>query len=118
MFAGPSTEISKQTQQEKYLQHGETHDDLVRRLASTLADNAVHEREIYKIFGAQKFLPAGRIQSAVGSKRDVTAINCYVSENIEDSLKELCVQPPTQGGQCAWAAVLGTTFLHCAHAVT
>ena len=110
MFAGPSTEISKQTQQEKYLQHGETHDDLVRRLASTLADNAVHEREIYKIFGAQKFLPAGRIQSAVGSKRDVTAINCYVSENIEDSFEGIMRAATNAGRTMRMGGGIGYDF--------
>jgi ribonucleoside-diphosphate reductase alpha chain len=33
-----------------------------------------------------KFLPAGRVQLAIGSKKNVTAMNCFVSGNIDDSI--------------------------------
>jgi len=34
-------------------------------------------------------MPAGRIQSAMGSPRDVTAYNCFVSGTIEDSMQSI-----------------------------
>jgi ribonucleoside-diphosphate reductase alpha chain len=37
------------------------------------------------IFGNQRFLPGGRIQSAIGSKKETTAYNCFVSGTIDDS---------------------------------
>jgi ribonucleoside-diphosphate reductase alpha chain len=33
----------------------------------------------------QRFLPAGRVQAAVGATRRTTAYNCFVSATIEDS---------------------------------
>ena len=34
-------------------------------------------------------MPAGRVQSAMGSPRDVTAYNCFVSGTIEDSMESI-----------------------------
>ncbi len=34
----------------------------------------------------QRFLPAGRVQAAVGASRDTTPYNCFVSGTIEDSM--------------------------------
>jgi ribonucleotide reductase alpha subunit len=36
-----------------------------------------------------RFMPAGRIQSAMGSPKNVTAYNCFVSGTIEDSMESI-----------------------------
>ena len=36
-----------------------------------------------------RFLPAGRVQTATGSPRAVTAFNCFVSGKIEDSMDSI-----------------------------
>ena len=36
-----------------------------------------------------RFLPAGRVQSAIGSSRITTAYNCFVSGTIEDSMNTI-----------------------------
>lgn len=55
------------------------------RVASTLADNQTHFDSFREILLDMRFLPAGRIQAAIGSSKVVTANNCYVSGTIEDS---------------------------------
>lgn len=45
-----------------------------------------------------RFMPAGRIQSAMGSPRDVTAYNCFVSGNIEDSMQSI-MEKATQAAE-------------------
>ena len=78
-YTGPETPLSIEIDEMKYRQKGETFDDKVKRMASALADDAEHEMEIEEIFGNQRFLPAGRVQSAIGSRRITTAYNCFVS---------------------------------------
>ena len=88
-YTGPSTPLSIEIDEMKYRQKGETFDDKVKRMASALADDAEHEMEIEEIFGEQRFLPAGRVQTAIGSKRITTAYNCFVSGEIEDSMNSI-----------------------------
>lgn len=54
-------------------------------MAGALSDSPEHFRRIQSIFQTQSFLPAGRVQSAVGSTRVVTAINCFASPKLVDS---------------------------------
>ena len=48
-----------------------------------------HKIELEEIFGEMRFLPAGRVQSAMGSKRITTAYNCFVSGEVKDSMKDI-----------------------------
>lgn len=80
-------EVSEQLYREKYLQDEETFEEGMRRIASTLSDYPEHEEKVYDALVNQRFLPAGRIQVAVGSRRETTPYNCYVSSVIEDSLE-------------------------------
>lgn len=56
----------------------------------------------------QRFLPAGRIQSAVGSPFGVTAFNCFVGGPIEDSMNGIMDELKNSaltlrmGGGCGW----------------
>ena len=73
----------------KYRQEGETFTDKVVRLADSMSDNEEHKLELEDIFGEQRFLPAGRVQNAMGSRRITTAYNCFVSGTIHDSMESI-----------------------------
>ena len=86
MFDGPQTEIAQHTHTEKYKQKGETWEEFTYRLANGLKDSDEHYHALTNIIGNQRFLFAGRIQSSIGSARQTTAFNCYVSMTIPDSM--------------------------------
>jgi ribonucleoside-diphosphate reductase alpha chain len=73
----------------KYCQKDETFNEKVSRIARTLADNDQHKSSLKDILGNMRFLPAGRVQSAIGSSRITTAYNCFVSGTIEDSMNTI-----------------------------
>lgn len=87
MFEGPKTEIAQYVHNEKYKQQGEDWDEFVYRLCNGLKDSDEHYHKLLDIVGNQKYLFAGRIQASVGSARQTTAFNCYVSMPIPDSMK-------------------------------
>lgn len=60
--------------------------EAVNRLANGLSDSSYHYGELRECIGLQQLSPAGRIWSAIGSAKTVTAFNCFVSGTIEDSL--------------------------------
>lgn len=62
--------------------------EAANRVANALSDNSFHYGELREAIGLQEFVPAGRIWSAMGSEKTVTAFNCFVSGTIEDSLLE------------------------------
>lgn len=82
---GPTLEISKQIHAEKYRGPNESFYEAMSRLAGVLHDGEEHRTKIKNIFLDQRFLPAGRVQAAIGSARQTTAFNCFVSQTIEDS---------------------------------
>ena len=88
-YEGPSMPISQEIDKMKYRQEGETFNDKIERLSSALCDNDEHEIELRDIFGEMRFLPAGRVQSAMGSKRITTAYNCFVSGKVDDSMDSI-----------------------------
>ena len=88
-YEGPSMPLSIEIDEMKYRQEGETFDDKIRRIAGALADTDEHKYEMQEILGEMRFLPAGRVQSAIGSKRVTTAYNCFVSGEIEDSMNSI-----------------------------
>lgn len=81
----PVTEFSERLHAVKYRSPGESFREYGNRVAAKLADNPVHYRIVREILIDQRFLPAGRIQSAVGSLKQVTPYNCFVSGTIADS---------------------------------
>ena len=88
-YAGPITSISEEIDAMKYRQEGESFDDKVKRMAGALNDTPEHQLELEDIFGNMRFLPAGRVQNAMGSRRITTAFNCFVSGVIEDNMKSI-----------------------------
>ena len=86
---GPKLPISIQIDEEKYRGKGETFDQKIDRIARHLCDSQHHYSQLDDIFGSMRFLPAGRVQSACGSPREVTAFNCFASDRIDDSVDSI-----------------------------
>jgi ribonucleoside-diphosphate reductase alpha chain len=86
-YEGPVMTIAKEIDEMKYRQKGETFNDKIKRIARTLSDGDEHRFVLEEILGEMRFLPAGRVQSAIGSDRITTAYNCFVSGDIEDSME-------------------------------
>ena len=89
VYDGPTMPLSIELDEMKYRQADESFDDKVRRIAGALADGDEHKYELQEILGEMRFLPAGRVQSAIGSRRVTTAYNCFVSGTIEDSMNSI-----------------------------
>lgn len=68
------------------------------RIANHLKDNDTHFEAFRDTLLDMRFLPAGRVQSAIGSPRDVTAYNCFVSGVIEDSMSSI-MQKATEAAE-------------------
>lgn len=83
---GPKIPVAIWADEQKYRQEGETYTQKCSRVAQALTDDQEHYRVFYDILKYQRFLPGGRVQSASGSYRRVTAFNCFVMQKIPDSL--------------------------------
>ena len=84
---GPSLAISEDIHAMKYRAEGESFKQAMARVAHALKDSEPHYRAFKDILYNQRFLPAGRVQSAMGSPRKVTPYNCFVSMTIKDSME-------------------------------
>lgn len=83
---GPTLTISEHIHAEKYRSEGETFQEAMTRVAEALKDDETHFNQFRTILYNQRFLPAGRVQSAMGAPRTVTPYNCFVSGTIDDSM--------------------------------
>lgn len=83
---GPTLPISQEKHAEKYRITGESFYESCTRVANALKDSHEHFLTTRAILLNQRFMPGGRVQSAAGAARKVTAFNCFVSSNIEDSM--------------------------------
>jgi len=81
--------ISEEIDKMKYRLEGETFNEKIKRIARALCDGTEHQWELEDILGHMRFLPAGRVQNAMGSPRITTAYNCFVSGQIEDSMDSI-----------------------------
>lgn len=88
---GPTTAVAEQIQQDKHRLRDETFEEAMDRIKGFMADTLDHHhsRALEDVLKDQRFLPAGRIQNAAGSERNVTAFNCFVSGPIEDSMESI-----------------------------
>lgn len=82
---GPQSAYSSQIHQEKYRLPNETFRDAMGRVASALKDSDAHYHAFREALLDMRFMPAGRVQAAMGSPKAVTPYNCYVSGSIPDS---------------------------------
>ncbi len=79
-----------QLHQEKYRDEGQTKLQHVNTLAKNLASNFAHQVQLYWSLDKNRFLPAGRIQAALGAtEREVSPFNCSVSQRIDDSMDSI-----------------------------
>jgi ribonucleotide reductase alpha subunit len=85
---GPKTRVGEYFHSMKYRGEGESFREANNRVASALRDSDEHYQTFREITGSLRFMPGGRIQSAMGAARATTPYNCYVSGTIEDSFVE------------------------------
>ena len=84
---GPSIGISEEIHQMKYRSKGESFRAAMTRVANSLKDDEGHFNEFREVLYDMRFMPAGRVQSAMGAPRRVTPYNCFVSMTIPDSME-------------------------------
>ena len=83
---GPTLSISEEIHAMKYRSKGESFKEAMTRVADALKDDEEHYQKFRDILLNMRFLPAGRVQAAMGSPRQVTPYNCFVSGAISDSM--------------------------------
>ena len=81
---GPTNLFSEHLHATKYRNAGESFQQAMARIAYNLKDSDEHYEHCKDILYNMRFAPAGRIQAAVGSPKQVTPYNCFVSGTIED----------------------------------
>lgn len=86
---GPTLPISQEIHASKYRLEGESFYEAMCRIAAALADGDDHRRSFKDILLDMRFMPAGRVQCAMGSPRETTAYNCFVSGTIDDSMTSI-----------------------------
>ena len=86
---GPIVPVCEQLHADKYRLPNESFEEAMYRITYAMCDNDEHSEQLKDIFLNMRFMPAGRIQSAMGSPRDVTSFNCFVSGIIEDSMESI-----------------------------
>jgi len=86
---GMTLPISDEIDTIKYRQTGEDFYSKVVRIADSLKDSADHFEDFKDTLRHLRFLPAGRVQNAMGAARQTTAFNCFVSGTIDDSMDSI-----------------------------
>jgi ribonucleoside-diphosphate reductase alpha chain len=86
---GMSLPISVEIDKQKYRQTGEDFYSKIIRIADSLKDSPEHFEAFKDTMRTMRFLPAGRVQNAMGAARQTTAYNCFVSGVIEDSMDSI-----------------------------
>lgn len=95
---GPTLPVSQEIHSTKYRLQGESFTDCCARIASTLSDNDKHRYALVEILEDMRFMPAGRVQAAVGSPLKITPWNCFVSGVISDDFSDIMAKA-TEAGQ-------------------
>ena len=86
---GMTTRLADEIDTQKYRQTGEDFYSKIVRIADALKDGDEHFDQLKRVLRDLRFLPAGRVQNAMGSTRQTTAYNCFVSGIIEDSMESI-----------------------------
>lgn len=86
---GPTIKPCDDLHAMKYRLANESFEEAIARQAAAMGDDDEHRSTYKEITMDMRFLPAGRVQSAMGSPRNVTALNCFVSGVIEDSMDSI-----------------------------
>jgi len=90
VYALPFSHFSDSLHFEKYREEekNETFDEFAHRIGNVLGDDTEHRKKVTALVGEQKWLPAGRIQAAIGAEKSITAHNCYMSGDIDDTFTD------------------------------
>ena len=83
---GPQVPACSELHAMKYRLPNESFEEAKAREAAAMGDTDEHRKSYKDIIMDQRYMAAGRVQSAMGSPRSITAYNCFVSGNIEDSM--------------------------------
>lgn len=85
---GPSVPECDATHAEKYRGKGENFREAMNRIAASLQDDHDHYMSFRNILLNMRFMPPGRVQSAMGSLKNVTPYNCFVMPTFHDSFTD------------------------------
>lgn len=85
---GPRTAAADALHAMKYRGPGEDFREAMNRIAFGLKDSDGHYHDLRDVLLHMRFLAGGRIQSAIGAVRQVSAHNCHVSGTIADSFTD------------------------------
>lgn len=111
-YTGPSMPISEEIDKMKYRLKDETFDGKIKRISKALCDGIEHQYKLEDILGSLRFLPAGRVQNAMGSPRITTAYNCFVSGTIEDSMDSIMLRATQAAETMRRGGGIGYDFSH------
>ena len=81
---------------EKYRDTNQTRDEHNRHMAYKFSTNKEHEEKLYDIFSNERFLPAGRMQAALGATRSVKSMLTWLPSI------ECLPKPQTLAGEHCW----------------
>lgn len=107
---GPKLPISQEIHSTKYRLSGEPFEDCCYRIASTLSDNDKHRHSLTDILLNQRFMPAGRVQAAIGAPKKVTPWNCFVSGVISDDFNDIMSKAKEAGHTMRLGGGIGYDF--------
>lgn len=110
MKYGPTLPISEEIHASKYRNIGEPFEACSERLSSTLSDSDEHRRSLSDIFLNMRFMPAGRVQAAIGSPKKVTPWNCFVSGTISDDFNDIMEKAKEAGHTMRLGGGIGYDF--------
>lgn len=110
MTFGPTLPLSKEIHALKYRLEGESFENCCYRISSTLSDNDKHRHELSDILLNQRFMPAGRVQAAIGAPRRVTPWNCFVSGVISDDFNDIMEKAKEAGHTMRLGGGIGYDF--------
>lgn len=107
---GPKLPISQEIHSGKYRLEGEPFEDCCYRISSTLSDNDEHRRALSDILLNMRFMPAGRVQAAIGAPKRVTPWNCFVSGVISDDFADIMEKAKEAGHTMRLGGGIGYDF--------
>lgn len=107
---GPRLPISQEIHATKYRLQGEPFSDCCARIASTLSDDSQHRYALVDILEDMRFMPAGRVQAAIGAPKRVTPWNCFVSGVISDDFADIMEKAKEAGHTMRLGGGIGYDF--------
>lgn len=107
---GPTLPISEEIHARKYRGEGESFKEAMTRVADALKDNTTHFETFRNILYNQRFIPAGRVQAAMGAPKAVSPYNCFVSGTIEDSYSDIMDKVKESGTTMRLGGGIGYDF--------